>query len=180
MFICASLHVCIFMNRCLCGCVHGCVSAACWTVCQLRLTWRWVATPRGCAGLWGGLSLISSIRLPCVMVADPRRSVGRDARPLGQGRAPIMPGSGLTSCQEQPSLSCCQIVSGDGKDGTLGNLRWASSRTPCENAPCLWVIDGGGDGWEGGSVVRESSLNKTFSARLIGDLIRFLQLYPST
>lgn len=128
--VCTCVRLCIFMNRCMCEWVHACVSATWWTVCQLRLTWHWVATPRGCAGLWGRLSLISSIRPPCVMAADPRQSVG--PWPLfGRCWTPVMPGSGLTSCQEQPSLSCCQIVSGEGKNGTLDNVCWASSRTPC-------------------------------------------------
>lgn len=95
------VHVCIFMNWWVCEDVHASVSAAWWTICQLRLTWCWVATPRGCAGLRGRLSLISSIRPPCVMAADPRRSIGRDGRPvLGTNDARFwahfLPGAALT------------------------------------------------------------------------------------
>ena len=107
-----NLCVCVTLCVCVCVCVwvyfyepvHVWVRARpCewWTVCQLRLAWRWVATPQGCAGLRGGLSLISSIRPPCVMAADPRRSAGRDGRPVlgtnnARSWAHFLPGAALT------------------------------------------------------------------------------------
>lgn len=135
----------------MCQGVHACLSAASWTICQLRLNWRWVATPRGCTGPRGGLSLISSIKPPCVMAADPWQNIGCVGRPL---LATNNTSSGLTSCQEEPSIYCCQEVRGDGKDGTLVHLCGASSRTPCYNdAQCLWVMKQSDDRSEGKSLV---------------------------
>lgn len=116
--MCASVYVCVFMNQWMCECVHPCVCAAWWTDCQLELTWRRVATPRGCAGLRGGLSLISSIRPPCVMAADPRRSFGCDARPVW---APVTAGSGLTSV---PGAAIALLLSDGNRWGQRWNFGW--------------------------------------------------------
>lgn len=86
--------MCLPVCECVCVCMH-----TLWLDCQLRLAWHWVATPQGRAGLRGGLFLISSIRLPCVMAADPLASgqVLAMTVPIGRCRAPVTAGYGLTS-----------------------------------------------------------------------------------
>lgn len=70
-FVC--VWMCVFSWFCVCVCVCTlCVNArVAVPVCQLRLSWRWVATPCGCTDLRDRLPLISSIMPQCMMGADP-------------------------------------------------------------------------------------------------------------